>query len=1494
MHTRNITIFYNSAEGTDFQPLIADFNHDGLNEVAIFSKNYLRIYNAKFQILDYKDLGLLKGDAFAGNVDNDPYIEIIAIVKSGNFYYFYEIEYSNKLYVKSNLSITNASGSGINCFYKDNINKCIFIDNYNDINIIDMSNKSLTSFSMNDKFSITNRTPSISDFDNDGNMEAAFVYDHDGNGKFGVLVFDLKSNTPDKGFNGNGFIDNIDETVFNPAFIDGNKDGKKELVIGSLKFFSIHEISLVSLYSYNGSEICNYNSGSEYFLSETPVLADCDGNGLKDDLYSVFSEDFTDSSNKIQCRKANNCTLVASKFTHSYQIPGKYYSADMDGNGDDEIITSKGVFDFSTNNSKPIVLLSYDLGSKAPIPFDLDKNGALDLIWSKFGKTKFFIDDTGNFNVNDFKINPKNPSTEEDLICSWKIVGDGNLFANISLYKNNILNFTQSYIPCSNNSYCLSPVIKSSLTEENDIWSCDIKAFSDNNMNYESVYSILLPSPRTWKQSRNNLASFALSSGVGNFPTGNSFNLSNSSYGTIYEPRVGDIDFNNENEIIIFHNNSIKILDENLKLIAKNSIGKLRSHPVLFNSDNDSYLEIIFISRLDNLDYLIELQYNGSKFFSDFNFSLHNSGENANLRCFDFNGKKCIFLSSNNDIFIANLDNNSYSNYSLNNYVDLSEKAPALSDFDNDGNMEIVSVYDNDGDGSRGILVFDIDEMSIDKKFNSGFIDDIDEVVYSPIFLNADNFGDNEIVVSSLATNSLYYQGKISVYNSDGKEICSHYPSNEGLFLVESPVVMDCDKDGLNDDLLAAYTNFKWNSIAIFSCIRAEDCYVIQRGFNTNFEGKFSEKYYSADMNNDGVNDIVTSHGIFNLSTGKSLHHYSFSGNSLPVDMDGNGALDIIQTNENIIKILYDKNEYFYDLEIKPEDISFTKNKINVNVHNNGNKKADNVPILIVNAETLENKTASLSIDALSSASIYFEFALKENDEFAVFVDYENTIKEKFEDNNFAMRIFEPFPSVFLSVDLEFPVENEFKEFFKDKLDFGYYSDDENNADVKLYIGKDNLLNKQKLAFTRDNFGFWYDAGNVYYNELIGTKPYNGIIGGYKENGIIYILIYGNSVEGEISAVKEFIEKQNIFFNLDEAEVFFVSDENEIAVRIFDFLHNSGNEPNYGKDNEAFRHIVRNALRDEMFAQKDYSVFGDSGIRLRLRNLKPNASEIYLSYLNSSILVEVPVVLAHGLFSNLTTWEVLGSEIANAGRDTWLIEITGGPGQDCDDCIDYSFYNLTDIFVPALLNGVLNFTGKSNLQYVGFSNGCRSALDSLERGMFDSSKIETFVAVGCPGAFEGESFLGKIIASRNRDISKTLNSKNIYHPSVNQIIKNGLFDQNYLSKNQEPKISLNLFKFWENIIIDKNDNQPGNIQVANFVIIQGSALTTDDGLITVNDESSIYQNVNNTNLKQHFDIFALHTGLDDNNRANSIIKKSINKQDLSFYEKTINLINKSQ
>ncbi|MBI2101352.1 hypothetical protein HYT53_01965 [Candidatus Woesearchaeota archaeon] len=395
------------------------------------------------------------------------------------------------------------------------------------------------------------------------------------------------------------------------------------------------------------------------------------------------------------------------------------------------------------------------------------------------------------------------------------------------------------------------------------------------------------------------------------------------------------------------------------------------------------------------------------------------------------------------------------------------------------------------------------------------------------------------------------------------------------------------------------------------------------------------------------------------------------------------------------------------------------------------------------------------------------------------------------------------------------------------------------------------------------------------------------------DGGRVKIMIVGNEIEGDINGAKEFIKNQATLLNAKDKDAVFVDDENADAVKVYDYLHLGGNEEHYKLQNEEFRKIVKNALNDEMFSVFDKDVLTSNGITLRLRNLKPNISSDYLEYLNSTgVPTELPVVLAHGLFSNLTTWEVLGAEISNTGRDTWLIEITGGTGQDCDNCIDYTFYNLTDIFVPALLNGILNFTNKDKIQYVGFSNGCRAALDSLERGKFDSNKVEMFVAVGCPGGFEGNSTMGNIIKSKNGQISRNLESKNIKHPSFGELAVIGLLDKNYISKTQEGRISLNLYKFYENIISSINDSEPGNIPIQNFIIVQGSALSSDDGIVTIKDEEKIYQNIDSTN-KKYFDIFATHISLDDRQSTKNIVRKSLNKQPYNFYERTINLINES-
>ena len=350
-------------------------------------------------------------------------------------------------------------------------------------------------------------------------------------------------------------------------------------------------------------------------------------------------------------------------------------------------------------------------------------------------------------------------------------------------------------------------------------------------------------------------------------------------------------------------------------------------------------------------------------------------------------------------------------------------------------------------------------------------------------------------------------------------------------------------------------------------------------------------------------------------------------------------------------------------------------------------------------------------------------------------------------------------------------------------------------------------------------------------------------------------------------------------------------------------MHNTGNGDNYLLDNNAFKNIVRNALRDEMFTQQDYSVISGSGVNLRLRNLKPNASDMYLLYLNSSgVPVEMPVVLARGIHSNLSTWQVLASELANEGRDSWLIEITGGPGTECDTCQNYNFSDLTDDYWPTLINRVLSLTGKDQIQYVGHSNGGRVAIVSLANGAINPSKIDTLIGVAVPSAFEGYSTFGFYFGKYGEQIMKELEGKN--HVSMTEIgvemrelckvdvgcrvLTRGLVSDNKMSFNTDKQYYL-----W---IINNTDEQIGkNLQLDKFYLIEGWVKDDEqnnvshDFIVTEQDEKAIYNNVVSTN-KKHYKVWGAHTAgwstasLPDRAFTKSIIKDILNKKSLNEYK----------
>ena len=245
------------------------------------------------------------------------------------------------------------------------------------------------------------------------------------------------------------------------------------------------------------------------------------------------------------------------------------------------------------------------------------------------------------------------------------------------------------------------------------------------------------------------------------------------------------------------------------------------------------------------------------------------------------------------------------------------------------------------------------------------------------------------------------------------------------------------------------------------------------------------------------------------------------------------------------------------------------------------------------------------------------------------------------------------------------------------------------------------------------------------------------------------------------------------------------------GIGVYDILHNNDNKNNYKTNTNEFKAIVKDVLFGNIFDVSIRTVktlnttsYQNSTI-LRLKHVNSDFSD---SYKDAVINNPNPVVLARGLWSDLLTWDDFGKELSsdnNNARDTWLIELTGGTTQDCENCPNYEYEDLVDYYWPALVAGVQEYSGKDSVDYVGFSNGCRTALDSLKNYSstgknnagyyFDydmgdyvysdlsANPVSSFVGVGCPGAFNGSSLVKDLFNSKGNSVIAKLNNANENH-----------------------------------------------------------------------------------------------------------------------------------
>jgi pimeloyl-ACP methyl ester carboxylesterase len=576
------------------------------------------------------------------------------------------------------------------------------------------------------------------------------------------------------------------------------------------------------------------------------------------------------------------------------------------------------------------------------------------------------------------------------------------------------------------------------------------------------------------------------------------------------------------------------------------------------------------------------------------------------------------------------------------------------------------------------------------------------------------------------------------------------------------------------------------------------------------------------------------------------------------------------------------------DPDLSIENIGFLGDNVSFDVVNTGVEAATPMVKLVEysDGEVVKSTEMTLNSGVKDRLTVNVAFKVDNKHTVAVIADPLNKIVETDENNNMLEKQRKKY-NVYLDISMG-SLNDAFKEYLLSKLVNYNVVNDLSSADYVIYIGGEAYNNETlDKGFGIDGYAKWYSKKGFY--------PYNGFVNVLDDR----VFVRGVNVDGVIAALK-YVD----WASLSNSK-HYVDKDDKLGLQVFDFFRTTENQPNIYKENAAFKNIVRQALFGK-YVETNETVKTLQGVELRLKHLGNKNSALLKQYLNVS---SYPVVMAAGLWGDITGWQSLGQELADDGRDVWLAEITGGPNTECDSCADYTYQDLIDYHIPAIVGGVVEYSNSSRIQWVGHSNGGRSALDflsahsatgmnpaglywdgdSYEYDSFGANVVETYVGVGVPGAFEGDSPFSRCMKAHGDEMISKIpaNQTHLSQQDLGRrLISEWPLDPYCvgigLGMRSEDKISMSLTKQYHNWINNTGDTQPGSgISGLNTAkIIYGTldldSTTESDLIVPVVDDLAIYNNINAGN-KYLNDSHVMHQDMINDPEVKYFIKEVITK-----------------
>ena len=162
------------------------------------------------------------------------------------------------------------------------------------------------------------------------------------------------------------------------------------------------------------------------------------------------------------------------------------------------------------------------------------------------------------------------------------------------------------------------------------------------------IFFIILPGAfASWEQFQYDDENQGKADGTGYISSSSLTTIANTIDGTDFQHLVSDMDNDGRNEIIIFSFDNLTIFDEKLKLINETYAGIIQGQPAIYNFDNDSFKEIMFISNILNEAYFFAYEFDGTNFIQEFNLTINNGAIGSGIKCTDAKTiDLCIFIDS--------------------------------------------------------------------------------------------------------------------------------------------------------------------------------------------------------------------------------------------------------------------------------------------------------------------------------------------------------------------------------------------------------------------------------------------------------------------------------------------------------------------------------------------------------------------------------------------------------------------------------------------------------------------------------------------------------------------------------------------------------------------------------------------------------------------------------------------------------------------------------